>query len=115
MGAVIGSTSFKEEYVNSKVSIWCNELERQTELNCKIPTTCCILFFCSWLQAQIYILHDNFPNAAYLFQPVEDIISTKLIPTIFGQGISLLDRQIFGIPTRDGGLGIPCIPNEADF
>ena len=55
------------------------------------------------------------PNAAYLFQPVEDIISTKLIPTIFGQGISLLDRQIFGIPTRDGGLGIPCIPNEADF
>ena len=28
-------------------------------------------------------------------------ISTKLIPTIVGQEISLLDRQIFGLATRD--------------
>ena len=28
-------------------------------------------------------------------------ISTKLIATIFSQEISLLDRQIFALPTRD--------------
>ncbi len=27
LGAVIGSTCFREEYVNSKVSTWCTELE----------------------------------------------------------------------------------------
>ena len=52
---------------------------------------------------------------AHLFQPVEEIIRSKFLPTIFGQDISQLDREIFALPIRNGGLGIPCIPEDADF
>ena len=45
------------------------------------------------------------PNAAHLFEPVEDIIGTKFIPSIFGQEIFRLDRQLYALPIRDGGLG----------
>ena len=55
------------------------------------------------------------PNVAHLFQPVEDIISTEFIPPMFGQEISHLDRQLYALPIQDGGLGIPCIPDDADF
>ena len=35
---------------------------------------------------------------AHLFQPVEEIIRSKFLPTIFGQDISQLDREIFALP-----------------
>ena len=54
-------------------------------------------------------------NGAHLFQPVEDIISTEFIPSIFGHEISHLDGQLYALPIRDGGLGIPCTPDDADF
>ena len=37
VSVVIGSTSFKEEYFDSKVSIWCNELERLSSIEKSRP------------------------------------------------------------------------------
>ena len=41
-----------------------------------------------------------------LFQPLEDCIRQKLIPSIVGRNVSDLERRIFSLPVRYGGLGI---------
>ena len=89
MHAVIGSSChFKKEFVNSKVSIWCNELERLSSIAKSLPHAAYSYFVDGYKHKFTYYM-GTIPNAAYLFWPVEDIISTKLIPTIFGQEISL--------------------------
>ena len=46
-------------------------------------------------------------NWAQLFQPLEDIILHKFIPALTGKdGISALERSVFALPVRLGGLGI---------
>ena len=114
LGAVIGSTSFKEEYVNNKVSMWCNELEQLSSIAKSQPHAAYSTFVHGYKHMFTYFMR-TIPNAAQLFQLVEDIISTEFIPSIFGQEISHLGRQLYAMPIRDGGLGIPCIPDDADF
>ena len=42
-------------------------------------------------------------------QPVDDIITNRFIPTLFGCQISPLERRIFSMPVKNGGLGIPVL------
>ena len=113
LGAVIGSSSFKEKYANNKVSVWCNELERLSSIAKSQPHAAYSTFVHEYKHKFTYFMR-TIPNAAHLFRSVEDIISTGFIPSIFGQEISHLDRQLYALPIRDGGLGIPCIP-DTDF
>ena len=59
-----------------------------------------------------YVL--TIPNIAHLLKPIEDIIASDLLPQILGFEVSLLDREIFALPTRLGGLGIQITTTEAD-
>ena len=54
------------------------------------------------------------PDIAIQLQPIEDLIHTKLLPAILKSYISSLDRSLFTLPTKYGGLG-PNIVEEADF
>ncbi len=54
------------------------------------------------------------PNVAHLFEPIENIITTELLPQILGFEVSVPDREIFALPTRLGGLGISILPTETD-
>ena len=40
-------------------------------------------------------------------KPLDDIINNQLIPAIIGTNISDIDRELFALPVRDGGLGMP--------
>ena len=41
-----------------------------------------------------------------LFQPLEDVIQEKFIPSIVGRKVSEVERRILALPVRFGGLGI---------
>ena len=45
-------------------------------------------------------------DIGHLFQPLEDCIRDKLIPALVGRAVSDVERQIFSLPVRYGGLGI---------
>ncbi|CAB4008017.1 Hypothetical predicted protein [Paramuricea clavata] len=114
LGAVIGSTCFREEYVNSKVSTWCTELENLCSIAKSQPHAAYAAFVQGYKHKFTFYIR-TIPNVAHLFQPVEEIICSKFLPTIFGQDISQLDRETYALPIRNGGLGIPRIPEDADF
>ena len=46
------------------------------------------------------------PNINHLFEPLELAIREKLIPSLIGRTISDIERRIFALPVRFGGMGI---------
>jgi hypothetical protein len=46
------------------------------------------------------------PDIDHLFQPLEDAIREKLIPSLTGRQVSDIERRILALPVRHGGMGI---------
>ena len=46
------------------------------------------------------------PGIRHLFIPLEEAIKEKLIPAIIGRKISHVERKIFALPVRMGGMNI---------
>ena len=114
LGAVIGAESFKEEYVANLVSTWCLELEKLSSIAISQPQAAFSAFTLGYRHKFTYYLR-TIPNIADLLRPLEDLIATQLLPSILRQDISKIDQEIFALPTRYGGLGIPCLHEEAEF
>ena len=114
LGAVIGAESFKEEYVAKSVSTWCLELEKLSTVAISQPQAAFSAFILGYRHKFTYYLR-TIPNIADLIRPLEDLIATQLLPSILGQDISKIDREMFALQTRYGGLGIPCLHEEAEF
>jgi hypothetical protein len=48
------------------------------------------------------------PEASHLFQPLEDYLRHHLLPILTGRpNLSDLERAVFALPSRDGGVGVP--------
>ena len=114
LGAALGLESFRESYINDKVIEWIKELENLT-LIAKSQTQAAYSAYVNGYKHKFTYFICPIPGIAKLLQPIEDLITSKLLPTIFGSDISELDRLIFSLPTRFGGLGIPDIVEEANF
>ena len=46
-------------------------------------------------------------------KPIDEVINEKLLPAIFGTTINDIDRELFTLPIRDGGLGMPILTETA--
>ena len=51
------------------------------------------------------------PGMPALFQPLEDVIRTVLIPALLRREVNDLERDLISLPARMGGLGI-CKPTD---
>ena len=63
-------------------------------------------------------LSRTIPDAEALFEPLEEIIRTRLLPSLTGQNSCNDDlRDVVALPARLGGLGIsnPCKPCSGHF
>ena len=112
LGASIGSDGFREEYANEKVAQWSEELEKLTEFAQSQPHAA----FAAYIHGE----HSRFsyfmrtiPGMDKYMKPLDDIITEKLLPTIFGSSITEVERELFSLPIRDGGMGISVLTEEA--
>jgi hypothetical protein len=105
MGAVIGSTEFKLEYVSQKISKWIQDVEALAEIAKDEPQAAYSSYTKAISRRWTYI-QRTIPNIANLFKPLENVIREKLIPALVGRHISDMERKIFALPVRMGGLGI---------
>ena len=67
------------------------------------------------IDINLHIMYGLYRILPIYSNQLEDIITSDLLPQILGFEVSLLDREIFALPTRLGGLGIPTLTTEADF
>ena len=52
------------------------------------------------------IVQRTISDIGHLFVPLENVVRNRFIPAVVGRDISDLERQIFSLPVRYGGLGI---------
>ena len=111
LGCPIGSDAFVKESVSTMVSRWLAEIDILSEISTTHPQAAYSAFVHGFKNKWTY-LSRTCPNIDHLFQPLEDVIHLKFIPSLTGRvALSKLERDLFSLPIRLGGMGIvnPCL------
>ena len=114
LGASIGSSTFKEAYVNGKVNSWLKELENLCNTAEFQPQAAYSAFIFGFVHKFTYYL-GTIPDIVQLLLPIEQFIASKFIPSLFGCEVSQEMREILALPNRLGGMGIVDLMKESGF
>ena len=105
LGAVIGSETFKVEYIRNKVEKWVKDVTDLAKIAKEEPQAAHSAFNVGLSQRWTFI-QRTVQGIADLFHPLENAIREQLIPAICGRHVSDIERRLFALPYRYGGLGI---------
>ena len=113
---MIGSQNFRDEYVRGKIGKWIEDVEQLSSIAEEEPQ----LAYCAYTKALCMrwsFLQRTVPNTKEYFVPLEEKIREKLIPAIIGRRITDIERKIYALPVRLGGMGIqnPTETAEREF
>ena len=116
LGAVIGTSEMKEVYVNKKVSKWVDDVKQLSKIAKEEPQIAHTAFTKALCMRWCFI-QRTISNVSHLFQPLEEAIREELIPALIGRKVSDVERRIFALPVRFGGLGIlnPVMTADIEF
>ena len=108
----LGSRSFTELYVTSKVTNWIKKVEKLATIASSQPHAAYPAFTHGLMGKWTYLAR-TVPGTSDLFKPLEETIRHRFIPALTGRSaISDIERNLLSLPTRLGGLGI-MNPSEA--
>ena len=110
LGAAIGTSEYKENYVKDKVQTWMKELSELTEISKCEPQLCFAAYIFSLSKRWIYLMR-TMNSISHLLKPLDDQITNTFIPTLINYPFSELERSLFSLPIRMGGLNL-FIPSE---
>ena len=115
LGAAIGSPTFVQHYVNEKVEYWVSCVRKLSVIAKAQPHAAYCAFTHGLISRWTYFLR-MLPRISDYLQPLETTIFTEFIPAVTGNFVSDLERELFSLPARMGGLGL-CNPsaNAANF
>ena len=113
MGAWVGSTAHKEKYVSEKVSDWVRDIEELSRLAKDEPQAVYACYTKAISHRWSYV-QRTIPEISHLFSPLEEVIQGKLIPSLIGRKINAVEREIFSLPIRYGGMNIKNPVETAD-
>ena len=107
IGAALGSKIFRDEYASSKVSDWCDELDRLSQIAKSQPQTAYTAFiqgqqgkFCEKLFMR------TIPEMHKQTLKVDEKIENVLLPSLLGEEVTKKKKLLYFLPVRIGGLGI---------
>ena len=106
LGGAIGTSTFVETYAKEKISTWSQEVQHLSSI-ANLQPHAAHSAFTHGLMNQWTFLTRTIPDAEVLFEPLEKIIRTRLLPSLTGQNTCNDDlRDLIALPARLGGLGI---------
>ena len=105
MGAWVGSQAHKEIYVTEKVDKWIEDVEELARLAVEEPQAVYSCYTKAISHRWSYV-QRTIPGISHLFMPLEEVIREKLIPALVGRKVNDIERQIFTLPVRMGGMNI---------
>ena len=81
----------------------------------KTEPQCALSGLTKSLQAEWNFSHDVLGGSSQLFQPLENLLMEKFLPAILEtSSISSMERSLFCLPARKGGLGVSNPTSFAD-
>ena len=105
LGAVIGSDSFKAQYITEKVKEWVDDITQLAKIAESEPQAAYAAYIFGLSHRWTFYMRTIEGTKDFL-QPIEDAIAHTLIPSIIGKRVSQEDRNIMALPIRWGGMGI---------
>ena len=105
MGAVIGSNEFKVQYIENKVAKWVQDVETLAKIGLDEPQLAYSSFTKAVSHRWTYV-QRTVPNISCLFEPLEHVIRESFIPAIVGRKVNDIERKVFELPVKLGGLGL---------
>ena len=106
LGGALGSPSFVTSFVKEKVSTWAKELDLLSDISITHPHAAYAAFTHGLVGRWNYLMRC-IPNIQTFLAPLETTIQTRFLPNLTGQpSFSDVDRKLFALPARLGGLGI---------
>ena len=113
LGAAIGSSEFRVKYVTEKVEEWIDEL-RTLSTYAKSQLQAAYSAFCFGEQNKYSYFLRTVPGMNELMKRFEESIKNELLPSIIGESITDKEKELYCLPTRLGGLGIPSFVEKAE-
>ena len=113
LGAVIGSSDFKNLYCSTKVAKWMEELMNLNEIAEVHPQMVYAAYTKGYMSKFTYFMRtiDGFHE---FLTPIDEVINDHFIPTLFGSDSQLPElREVLELRTSDGGLGMPVLESSA--
>ena len=83
LGAAIGSSQFKTEYIDEKVKNWTSNIETLAEIGKSQPHAAYAAFIHGEQHKYTYFKRTIFDISENL-KPLDNVINNKLIPSLFG-------------------------------
>ena len=113
LGAAIESDNFREIYAREKVNLWCQEMERLSECAKTQPHAAYSAFCHGEIHKYTYFMR-TIPGMREFIKPLDDLINQKFIPNLLDSIVTEQERQLFSLPIKKGGLGIPILSETCD-
>ena len=114
LGAAIGSDDFRIQYSTKKILKWISQIEKLAEIAKTEPQAAYAAYIHGEQHRFSYFLR-TIPRMANLLDPLDHTITEKFLPALFGSdSITTIERELYALPIRLGGLGIPVLQNIAE-
>ena len=113
LGAVLGSTQSKVEFITQKVEEWVDDVKQLAKIATSEPQAA-YTGYCNGIQYRWTFFQRKIPGISELMTPLENEIRRTLIPALVGRQVSDEERQITALPVRFGGLGIKKPEDDCD-
>jgi hypothetical protein len=109
LGGFIGDSTSRNEYVSSKISSWTQTVQQLSLVASEKYSHSAYTGYTKSLQHQWTFLQRVVPDIDNLFKPLEDMISSSFLQTLFGASQdSCRDLQtLLALPVKLAGLAIP--------
>ena len=105
LGAALGSDEFKKIYVERKITKWIEDLKELSMIAAEEPQVA-LSAYTKGICHRWSFIQRTVEGIGPLFAPLEDCIRETFIPALVGRDVSDVERKIFALPVRLGGLGI---------
>ena len=113
LGAALGSNDFKTDYINEKVSTWCEEINNLAEIAKSQPHAAYSAYIHGQQHKYRYFMR-TINNIQDQLKPLDDAITNILIPAITGFEVNESDRELLALPVKSGGMGIEIINQNSN-
>ena len=114
LGAVLGSKSYKDEYATNMINEWI----KQFNILCEIAKTqpqAAYIGYKRGFSSKFTYFQRTIPDFEKYLNPVQEILETKFIPTLFGYDTPLSSDllKVLSLPVKYGGLGLANVVEES--
>jgi hypothetical protein len=110
LGAVLGTEAFRENYVNSRVQEWVDELSILSDIAKTEPHSAYSAYTFGFKSKYNYLMR-TVPNISHLLGPLDNAVDNLISILLQGSEFDRVQRSLFALPVKLGGLGMP-IPSE---